>query len=107
MWLKTIPLERFQFFALHFPTEPWKKLADLLHLHPKKDIPQCPWFLPLVFGEKVSEGLLLGGLTEDNVSEQVLEHEVDYTIARKFKEKLSDKAKQKIAEYTPINTVLW
>lgn len=107
MWLKKIPFKRLQFFALHFPTDPWKKLADILHLHPTKDIPQCPWFLPFAFGKEIPEGAAQDDLTPENISTQVLEGEIDYTIARKFKDSLSNEAKLKIAEYTPVNTILW
>lgn len=101
-----------QFFALHFPVDPWKKLADLCHLHPEKDFPQCPWFLPFCFGkpipdEAISTTISSTTLTEENVSEVLLTTDVDYTVVRKFKEKLTSNAKERVATYSPIDTVLW
>ena len=107
-WLKTIPAERLEFYALHFPTEPWKKLADICHLNPEKDLPQCPWFLNFVFGKEGPEGKeVSSGITAENVSQKVLESDVDYTVVRKFKTNLDDSAKERIATYAPINTIIW
>ena len=105
--MKTIPSERLQFFALHFPTEPWKKLADILHLHPEKDVPQCPWFLPFAFGKEIPADVLSSDINADNISAKVVADQIDYSVARKFQGNLTDEAKRKISSYAPIDTVLW
>ena len=35
-WVRKLTEEQLEFYALHFPTEPWKKLADICHFNPKK-----------------------------------------------------------------------
>lgn len=35
-WVKSFTKDELEFYALHFPTEPWRKLADICHFHPKK-----------------------------------------------------------------------
>ena len=60
-----------------------------------------------MFGKEIPEDSLLDDLTPENVSAQVLEHQIDYTVARKFKDHLSSEAKLKIANYAPVNTILW
>jgi len=64
-----------------------------------------------VFGkEKPEDSIIdkqLDGLTPENISTQVLENEIDYTVARKLKDHLSCEAKLKIANYAPVNTILW
>ncbi|XP_065062974.1 uncharacterized protein LOC135689612 isoform X2 [Rhopilema esculentum] len=114
LWFKTIPTDRLSFFAQHFPREPWKKLADICHLHPENDIPQCPWFLHFVFGKEIPKEdentpteIVSDDLTSENISNKVLEFEIDYSVARKFKEHLTDEAKAKICSYAPLNTVIW
>ena len=34
-WVRTIPADDLEFYALHLPKEPWKRLADLVHFNPK------------------------------------------------------------------------
>ena len=89
-------------------------MADICHLHPENDIPQCPWFLHFVFGKEIPKEdentpaeIVSNDLTSENISKKVLEFEIDYSVARKFKEYLTDEAKAKICSYAPINTVIW
>ena len=35
-WVRTFSTQEIEFFAIHFPKEPWKKLADICHLNPSK-----------------------------------------------------------------------
>ena len=73
-WVSTIPEEDMEFFALFMPKEPWKKLADILHLHPQKHQPQCPWFLPFCYGKDAPPNTLVAqcaNMTSENVSELV------------------------------------
>jgi len=111
LWAKTIPAERLEFFAMHFPPEPWKKLADLCHLNAEKDFPQCPWFLKFCFGEAtvpetsvVAETLKM---SESNISDMVMLNDLDYTVVRKWHTSLTPEAKERIAKYSKMETVLW
>ncbi|XP_057317776.1 uncharacterized protein LOC130662852 [Hydractinia symbiolongicarpus] len=111
LWVRTIPVERLEFYAMHFPSEPWKKLANVCHLNPKKDFPQCTWFLPFCF-EKTTlpETILLSGianLNSENINEVIMRTDIDYTIARKWVGYLTNEAKKRIASYSKIDTVLW
>ena len=96
---------------MHFPTEPWKKLADICHLNPKEDFPNCMWFLPYCYGQPAPSGTVVGDvgkLTKENISEMVMGHEVDYTVARQYHEHLTVPAKQRIALYTAkLDTIIW
>ena len=47
-------------------------------------------------------------LTAENISSRVMEADIDYTVARKFTNSLTHKAKERIARYTPkLDTILW
>ena len=46
-WTKTFSAEELEFYALHYPAEPWKKLADICHFKPKRVS------LPLVLAEMI------------------------------------------------------
>lgn len=48
-WMCNISVERLQFYTIAFQNlDPWKTLADLLHVKPT--MMQDPTFLPLAFG---------------------------------------------------------
>jgi len=108
-WAKTLPAKDLEFYALHLPKEPWKELADLLHLNPKKDM-QEPWFLPVAFGEKPPEGSILEKaehLSADNALPFVLQFSPPYNFMRKKKELLSAEVLSAMATYTPLETLIW
>ena len=95
---------------MHFPPEPWKKLADLCHLHPEKDFPQCTWFLPFCFGKAVPEGCIVAEslqMNGDDISEVVMTTDIDYSIVRKWHKSLNVPAKERIARYSKLDTILW
>eukprot|EP00800_Vazella_pourtalesii_P004862 TRINITY_DN15629_c0_g1_i1.p1 TRINITY_DN15629_c0_g1~~TRINITY_DN15629_c0_g1_i1.p1 ORF type:complete len:581 (+),score=124.63 TRINITY_DN15629_c0_g1_i1:210-1745(+) len=110
-WVSTIPEEDMEFFALFMPKEPWKKLADILHLHPQKHQPQCPWFLPFCYGKDAPPNTLVAqcaNMTSENVSELVMGCDVPYSHVRKHATALSVPAKARIASYTKdLDTLLW
>ncbi|ESO89374.1 hypothetical protein LOTGIDRAFT_229223 [Lottia gigantea] len=110
-WVKTFTTEELQFYALHLPKDPWKKLADICHFHPTKDFEALPWFLPFCFGESAPEDSLVRrcrDVTADNVNDLVAEFDVPYSHIKTFKDKLTEKSKARIASYEPkIDTVLW
>lgn len=35
-WVQRFTAKELEFYAIHFPKEPWKKLADICHFHPQK-----------------------------------------------------------------------
>lgn len=35
-WVRTFSAEKLEFYALHYPKDPWMKLSDLCHFHPEK-----------------------------------------------------------------------
>ena len=74
-WVRRFPVERLEFFAMHFPSEPWKKLADLCHLNPVKDFPQWPWFLSFCFGKPMPENVNTSTTPElaaENICEKIM-----------------------------------
>lgn len=100
-----------EFFAMHMPTEPWKKLADLVHLHPEKDFPNAPWFLNYCFGKELpadSKVAKCKSMSKDNVNELVAEYDLPYTIIKPFKAHLNEKSKEKIAQnQEKLDTIIW
>ncbi len=38
-WTRTLTQQELEYFALDMPTEPWTKLADIVHFNPIKDFP--------------------------------------------------------------------
>eukprot|EP00164_Ancoracysta_twista_P002182 GFYU01002880.1.p1 GENE.GFYU01002880.1~~GFYU01002880.1.p1 ORF type:complete len:725 (+),score=270.48 GFYU01002880.1:89-2263(+) len=61
--IRDIPASDLEYWALQMPTEPWRQLADLLHLHPTKDF-AVPWFLPFAFGADPPAGSLACDMKE-------------------------------------------
>ena len=35
-WVRKFSKDELEFYALHLPSEPWKRLADICHFNPKK-----------------------------------------------------------------------
>ena len=96
---------------MNFPPDSWKKLADLLHLHPEKDVPQCPWFLNFCHGQPAPEDNIVhkvANMTSDDLPMTLMTQEVDYSVIRKCKAELTDGSKERIAAYTQkLDTILW
>lgn len=104
-----IPAEKLQFFALQLPTEPWRELADLLHLHPTNDLP-LPWFLPHAFGTAVPADSVLaecGELTAANAAEKIAKFRLPYSYVRGQLRPLPDDAKLAVARQSPLDQILW
>ena len=110
-WTRTLTQAELEYFALHMPTEPWKKLADIVHFHPGDDFPALPWFLPFCFGSPAPAESMVArcrDLTQENVNELIKEFQIPYSHLKKFKEQLTEKSKAKIAEHEEkLDTVLW
>lgn len=108
-WVRTLTKEELQFFAVHLPKEPWKELADLLHLNPKTDFAE-DWFLGVAFGEPAPAGSAVAAsqsLAPDNVLETARVFNLPYTFLRKHRDLLSQEVLAQVARYTPLETLLW
>lgn len=110
-WVRSLTKEELEFFALHFPKEPWKKLADICHFNPEKDFKDMPWFLPFCFGQSAPEGSMVHrcrDVTGDNVNDLLIEYAVPYSHVKEFKDKLSNESKARIAcNEEKLDTLLW
>eukprot|EP01124_Arcella_intermedia_P010569 TRINITY_DN17089_c0_g1_i2.p1 TRINITY_DN17089_c0_g1~~TRINITY_DN17089_c0_g1_i2.p1 ORF type:complete len:623 (+),score=161.36 TRINITY_DN17089_c0_g1_i2:41-1870(+) len=108
-WIKKIPAEQLHFYALQLPKEPWKELADMIHVSPSDF--QCDWFLEVTFGKKVPSGSILEvceGLNSENVVDILKQnHKIPYSFLRTHVRPLPDEAKDLIALYTPIDVLIW
>ena len=110
-WTRTLTQRELEYFALHMPSEPWKKLADIVHFNPTKDFPGLPWFLSFCFGEAAPEGTMVArcrDLTVANVNALIKEFEIPYSHLKRFKTHLTDESKARIASYEEkLDTILW
>jgi hypothetical protein len=100
-WVQKYSQEDLEYFALSFPTDPWKKLADIVHLNPAKDFPNAPWFLPYCFGEELPKGSKVErckNINNQNVNEVVAEFELPYSYLKNYKSYLDEKSKEKCME---------
>ncbi|XP_066264760.1 uncharacterized protein [Branchiostoma lanceolatum] len=109
-WVSRLTAEQLEFYALFFPPEPWKRLADLCHFNPKKDF-KLPWFLPYCFGSVAPAGSMVrncGHLTKENVNELVMTFDIPYAHIKPHKDSLTEETKARIALYTTdLDTLLW
>jgi hypothetical protein len=103
--------DNLEFFALHMPTEPWKKLADIVHFNPKTDFPTLPWFLPYCFGDPAPADSVVHkckDLSSENVSELVLDIDIPFSHIKQYKDQLSPEAKAAIARNSKkLDTIIW
>ncbi|CAF4830043.1 unnamed protein product, partial [Rotaria sp. Silwood1] len=110
-WTRTLSRQELEYFALHMPTEPWKKLADIVHFNPSKDFPALPWFLPFCFGTPAPEETMVARcrtLTNENINDLIKEFKIPYSHLKQFKDHLNDQSKARIAAYEEkLDTILW
>jgi len=109
-WVRKFTKEELEYFAIQLPTEPWKKLANIVHLHPEKDFPAAPWFLPLCFGAEPPKDTVVDmcrQITAENVNEIVAKHDLPYSFLRKWATRLNDASKEKIAHKLDLTSVIW
>nr|KAG5704322.1 hypothetical protein BaRGS_012631 [Batillaria attramentaria] len=110
-WAQGFTTEELEFYALHLPKEPWKKLADICHFHPQKDFTALPWFLPFCFGEAAPEGTMVArcrDVTRENVNSLIEEYDIPYSHLKQLHDALTEDSKKRIAEYEDkLDTVLW
>ncbi|XP_075250977.1 uncharacterized protein LOC142343164 [Convolutriloba macropyga] len=108
-WTSTIPKSELEFYALHFPKEPWKQVADLCHLNPKKDF-QLEWFLGYCFGGEAPEDSLVhkcSKITQENLNEVIQSIDIPYAYLKKLKSWFDDKSKLLIAQKHDLTTIIW
>ncbi|CAF1594874.1 unnamed protein product, partial [Didymodactylos carnosus] len=110
-WTRTLSATELEYFALHMPTEPWKKLADIVHFNPTKDFPGLPWFLPFCFGNPAPSDTMVAhcrNVTTENVNTLLKEFSIPYSHLKQFKNVLSEESKAKIAlKEEKLDTLLW
>ncbi|XP_038078053.1 uncharacterized protein LOC119745626 [Patiria miniata] len=109
-WVRTIPGDDLQFYALHLPKEPWKKLADLVHFNPKTDF-QLPWFLPYCFGAPAPDDSIVAqcaDLTQEKANEIMAAVNIPYAHLKSLHIKPSNESKERIARAEKdITSLLW
>jgi hypothetical protein len=100
-----------EFFALAMPTEPWKKLANIVHLNPERDFPNAKWFLPYCFGQELPADSKIAkckSINKDNVNELIEQFDLPYSVVKPFKDSLNEKSKEKIAQnQQSLDTIIW
>ncbi len=110
-WTRTLTQKELEYFALHMPTEPWKKLADIVHFNPTKDFPSLPWFLPFCFGTPAPTETMVSrcrDLTSENINNLIKEFKIPYSHLKQFKDDLNNESKARIASYEEkLDTILW
>lgn len=110
-WVRSFDKAQLEFFALHMPLEPWKKLANIVHLNPNKDFPDAPWFLPYCYGEeppKDSKIAKCKGISDSNVNELVKEFDLPFSFVKPYSSSLSNASKKKLADnLDKLDTILW
>jgi hypothetical protein len=110
-WVRKFTSTELEYFALCLPTEPWKKLANIVHLNPSKDFPNAPWFLPFCFGQDPPKDSKLDkcrNISKDNVNDLIREFDLPYSFIRKYASHLNEASKVKLAEsQDKLDTILW
>jgi len=108
-WVGTITAEQLCFYALQLPKEPWKELADIVHLSPNSF--QVPWFLPVVFGKDPPTDCVVSlcqDLTPQNIVQILSQgHKIPYSYLRTHCRPIPPRAKVLIAEYVSIDILIW
>lgn len=117
-WIRTIPEDKLEIWAISMPKNQWKRLADILHLS-KKDF-QLPWFLDHIFENKIDEteiskNSLVLKIDKLETSEElytiIQDHHLPYsairTIQKTKKIELTDETKLLISTYSSLETILW
>ncbi|XP_052787806.1 uncharacterized protein LOC128222742 [Mya arenaria] len=117
-WVKRFTAEELEFYAIHFPKDPWKKLADIVHFHPKEDFTSMDWFLPYCFGGAAPEGSMVERCqalvaknstdTDMDINALIKEFPIPYTVVKPHLSKLTDDSKARIASCEKkLDTLLW
>lgn len=116
-WVKGLSKSDLEYRAMMFPTDLWRRLADLTHLSPKKDF-AVDWFLPFCYGEDAPEDTVAYAyktLNYDNFGDRYSEHKFSYELIRvkldmKNKYANADKLntiRNMIVNNESVKTILW
>jgi hypothetical protein len=110
-WTRTLSKQELEYFALHMPTDEWRKLADVVHFNETRDFPALPWFLPFCFGKDAPTETIVSKcrhLTNENVNTLIQDLIIPYAHLRPFKKYLNDVSKAQIASNEEkLDTILW
>lgn len=107
-WVNKIPKDKLEFYALAYELDPWKNLANLLHLKPSDF--QLDWFLNYVYGgQPPTDSVVYAckNITSNNALELISKYKPDYNFIRSTKVVLSNATKAIISTYTDVNVLLW
>jgi hypothetical protein len=107
--LSQIPPAKLEYFALQLPAEPWKELADLLHMNPARDL-TVPWFLPRAFGTAPPADCIVSrvaGMNTANLVDILSKEQPPLSFVRTKVPHLTGAAKKLLAGYVPVNQLLW
>jgi hypothetical protein len=114
-WCKSFSQHRLDFFLLNFTSEPWKELADLVHLR-ASDF-EAPYFLPMIYGAEAPPEAPIAAytnITTENLESVLVDHpyltECYSYIRQKVKNgdiELNDTHKTILAQRAPLEDVLW
>lgn len=107
-WVKKIPKDKLEFYAMTYEMDQWKNLANLLHI--KKTDFQLDWFLEYVYGGNPPETSIVyacKNINSSNVLEMIMKYKPDYNFIRGTRISLSAASKAIIASYTDLNVLLW
>lgn len=110
-WARTLSTKELEYFALHMPIEPWRKLADIVHFNPTEDFSALPWFLPFCFGQPAPSDSMVANcrtLTRENVNSLLKEFKIPYSHLKQFNDDLDNDSKARIAaNEEKLDTILW
>jgi len=113
-WCGTISEENLSFFALNMPRQPWKDLADLVHLKPSDF--KLPWFIGTMFTGVAPEDSILAKVGDNqlatdgsNLVEFLSEKrvEIPFSFLRSKLSAIPQAARPHIARYAPLDTLIW
>lgn len=113
-WCGSISEENLSFFALNMPRQPWKDLADLIHLKPTDF--KLPWFISTMFtGTAPTESVLaqvgdnLLAADGSNLLEFLVDKKVEipYSYLRAKIKDIPAAARPHISRYAPLDTLIW
>jgi len=108
-WVQSIPPEKLEWAALNFPKEPWRELADVIHLAPTDF--QLPWFLEVCFGKEPPKDTQVSECSnlkdKPNILELIKKYKVPYSYIRKELPEVSSEIKSEVARYETLNILIW
>lgn len=108
-WIKKIPKNQLEFYALQMPSDPWRELADICHLSPKDF--SLDYFLKFSFGDSAPKDSIVQVCSDKNnfidPIEVVKKYQIPYSYLRKNIVNISKETKIEIVKYETIETLIW